>query len=433
MKGLLFTYALTYGGAALSLYRPFYGLLIYICFAIIRPESLWHWCVPAGNYSRIVAIALLIGWVLNGCGNWRLGKGRAVLGCFVGFWCWALLSTLISAIFPERGFAFLESIAKILLPFIVGITVIDSISQIKQLAWTMAISVAYVALEMNHSYYSGFNQLHESGFAGMDNNCMAIQFVTAIGFMFFLGFAAEQWWQRLVAIFGTLLMINAIMFSFSRGGLLSLIVTGGVCFLLLPKRPLHYAVFALATAAGLRLAGPEVIKRFATSFSETETRDASAQSRLDLWSDCWRLMLREPLFGVGPDHFTYYAQYELGWGTAKEAHSLWFQTGAEIGFIGLGFLLAFYVITMGNLWPLTRNSIAHVDLAVPDIARMVIASLSGFFVASQFVSLEGLELPYYVTLVGAATLKVAQSVVVPALAPLPESPLMSQSPALGVR
>ena len=73
MKGLLLTYALTFGGAVISLYRPFYGLLIYVSFAILRPESLWHWSVPAGNYSRIVAIAVLIGWALKGFGNWRLG------------------------------------------------------------------------------------------------------------------------------------------------------------------------------------------------------------------------------------------------------------------------------------------------------------------------------------------------------------------------
>ena len=28
MKGLLFTFALTYGGAVISLFNPFYGLLI---------------------------------------------------------------------------------------------------------------------------------------------------------------------------------------------------------------------------------------------------------------------------------------------------------------------------------------------------------------------------------------------------------------------
>jgi len=52
------------------------------------------------------------------------------------------------------------------------------------------------------------------------------------------------------------------------------------------------------------------------------------------------------------------------------------------------------------------------------LARMVIASLVGFMVSSQFVSLEGLELPYYVVMIGAATLKVAPSY---SLAAMPNS------------
>src|SRR5262249_25648756 len=78
-KGLIFTYLLTYGGAAASLYRPFYGLLVYICFAIVRPEAMWYWAVPEGNYSRIVAIALLVGWALHGFGSWKLGRAKGVV------------------------------------------------------------------------------------------------------------------------------------------------------------------------------------------------------------------------------------------------------------------------------------------------------------------------------------------------------------------
>ncbi len=40
MKGLLFTYALTYGGCLVTLFRPFYGLLIYVCFAIVKPDMI---------------------------------------------------------------------------------------------------------------------------------------------------------------------------------------------------------------------------------------------------------------------------------------------------------------------------------------------------------------------------------------------------------
>jgi probable O-glycosylation ligase (exosortase A-associated) len=407
MKGLLFTYALTYGGALVSLYRPFYGLLIYVAFSILRPESLWYWSVPQGNYSRIVAIGLLLGWGLNGFGHWRLGKSRAILACFVGFWVWALASTLTAALFPEWGFRWLENMAKILLPFMAGLTLIHNLEQIKQLAWTIGLSVAYVAYEMNNAYYSGFNRLQEIGFGGMDNNCVAIELVAAVGFCFFLGFAADRWWKQAIAVMSVLFLINAIMFSFSRGGLLSLIITGFVAFVLIPKRPIHYAVFAATVAAGVRLAGKEVLERFYTTFADPVERDASAQSRLDMWGNCWELMLQNPIFGVGPDHFPHYAHVQFGWPYGKEAHSLWFQTGAELGFVGVGLLLAFYALCIWRLWPLTRERYRTADPRVRDLARMVIASLAGFIIAAQFVSLEGLELPYYVALIGAATLKVA--------------------------
>lgn len=417
MKGLIFTLALTYGGAVFSLFRPFYGLLIYIAFSILRPESLWHWSVPPGNYSRIIAIALLLGWAFNGFGSWKLGHGQKILWCFVGFWLWALFSTLFGAIFPDRGFTYLEAMAKILLPFIVGVSIVENVQQIQQLAWTIAASVTYVALELNQSYYAGFNVLQEAGFSGMDNNCMAIQFVTAVGLLFFLGFAATSWWQKTFAIVGVGLLLNAIMFSFSRGGLLSLIVTGGVAFVLIPKRPIHYMVFAVAVAVGVRLAGKEVLARFATTFADQETRDFAAESRLQLWGHCWQLMQRHPIFGVGPDHFGYYAYTDFGWPLGKEAHSLWFQTGAELGFVGVGLLLAFYLLSIKYLWPLTREMSWTARPELRNYARMVIASLAGFMMSSQFVSLEGLELPYYVAMLGACILKLAeQRATVPALA-----------------
>jgi hypothetical protein len=68
MKGLFFTYALTYGGAAVSLLNPYYGFLIYVAFANLKPEALWFWSVPQGNYSRVVAVAFLVGWLIHGGG-----------------------------------------------------------------------------------------------------------------------------------------------------------------------------------------------------------------------------------------------------------------------------------------------------------------------------------------------------------------------------
>src|SRR2546421_12884707 len=124
MKGLIFTYLLTYGGAVVSLVRPYHGFLIYVCFGILKPESLWHWSVPQGNYSRIVAMGLLAGWALQGFGNWQLGRAGTIVRALVGFWIWGILSAACAPQ-PEVGWQFVEAMAKIVLPFLVGITTIQ--------------------------------------------------------------------------------------------------------------------------------------------------------------------------------------------------------------------------------------------------------------------------------------------------------------------
>src|SRR5262249_4691725 len=290
MKGLLFTYFLTYGGAATAMFNPFIGLLIYVCFAIVRPEAMWYWSVPAGNYSRIVALALLLGWALNGFGTWRFGRARGLVLAFVGFWLWCLASAC-QAENAAIAFGFVESLAKVLLPFLVGITVIDSLPKLRALAWVIVLSQGYVALEMNLAYYSGFNRVQLDGFGGMDNNCVAIAMVTGVGLAVFLGLAALRWWQKATAFLAAMLMAHTIMLAFSLGGLLALVITAVVAFLLLPKRPVHYMAFALLVALGFRLAGTEVRERFDTSFQAAEKLDESAQSRLQLWKDCWDVML----------------------------------------------------------------------------------------------------------------------------------------------
>src|SRR5437762_761280 len=398
MKGLLFTYALTYGGAIVSLFNPFIGLLIYICFAVIRPESLWYWSVPEGNYSRIIAIALLSGWALHGFGNWDFRRAKPVVYALLGFWGWSAISACFA---PNHvvAWGFVESKSKIFLPFLVGMTLIDSAEKLKQVAWVLLISLGYVALDLNLAYRDGFNRVYEIGFGGMDNNCVAIAMVTGAGLAFFLGIRETKSWRRWLAFAVAGLMAHCVMISLSRGGMLALLVTGGITFLLIPKQPKHYAYFALAVAVSFRLAGPMVVDRFQTIFAGEKTRDASADSRLELWANCWQVMLNNPVLGVGPDHWPLIAA-RYGWPAGKEAHSLWLQIGAEMGFVGLFLLLFFYGSCAWGAWQLLRID-RDISSWLAGSARMVIASLAGFAVAACFVSLEGLEFPYYVVLLGA--------------------------------
>ncbi len=423
-KGFLFTNLMTYGGALVALFNPYYGLLIYVCFAVIRPEFLWPWSVEPGNYSRIVAVALLIGWVLKGCGNWHFGRARGVVAALAGFLVWALVAMSFA---PDRDLAwrYVDNIAKIVLPFLVGITMIDSVAKLKQLAWVLLLSQGYLAFEFNDSYFAGVNRLRADGFGGMDNNSQAIALVSCVGLAFFLGLQSERLWQKVLAFGLGLLMVHAILFSFSRGGMLALAVTGAASFLLIPKKVAHYVLFAAAVLIAVRLAGPEVVERFRTTFAEAEQRDDSADSRVQLWKACLDSMGKRPL-GVGPDNFGEYMP-EYGFPRGKKAHSLWLQVGAELGVPGLTFLVLFYGLCVWRLFPLTREKTPVPDPWFRGTARMVIASLVGFAVAAQFVSLDRLEIPYYVVLIGAGLLKIAparaavssRSAVRPALAAVP--------------
>ena len=426
MKGLIFTYLLTYGGAVASLFKPYYGLLIYVCFAIIKPDSLWYWSVPPGNYSRIVAIALLVGWGLQGFGSWRFGRAGTVVGSLLLFWVWVVLSSLQAAQ-PDASLAWAEVFSKTVLPFFVGMTLIDSVAKLKQLAWVIVLSHGYVAYDLNEAYYSGFNRIQEPGFGGMDNNCVAITMVTCTGLAFFLGFNASRWWQKGIAFASVALMVHCVLFAFSRGGMLGLIITAAVSFILVPKKPRHYLIFALMLLLSLRLAGPEVVNRFATTFADEKERDASAQGRMNMWKTCVEIMGQAPIFGIGPRHFPLNAHL-YGYTPGKEAHTLWLSVGAETGVVGLFFLASFYGVCMLRLWPLTRESQPVTDPWFRDTARMVIASISGFAVSAQFVSLQGLEAPYYVVLLGAGALKLSSVPGLPsASVPVPAA----RSPRLG--
>ncbi len=404
MKGLIFTYVLAYGGAVASLFQPFIGLCIYICFALICPENLWFWAVPKGNYSRDVAIGLLVGWAINGFGDLQFGRARPIAYSLIAILCVWIIDGSLIAPDKEVGLEGVVGFSKIVLPFIVGLSLINSVGKLKTVAWVIVLSQGYLAYEFNSVYYSvGLND-SEWRFRGLDNNGIAIVMDCSVGLALFLGLESQRIYQKLIALAAAAMMAHVVLFSMSRGGMLGLCVVGVVSFLLIPKKPTHYLVFFLIVLLTIRLAGPAVRAEFFSSFESEEKRDNSSATRVMHWKACFDSMLRRPM-GVGPDMWPRFApEYGL---PAMEAHTTWLQLGAELGFQGLLAIGLFYGLTLVRLWKYTFKSPYVTDPWIRTFARMVIASLVGFIVSAQFVTVEGVELPYFVVMLGAATLKIA--------------------------
>lgn len=404
MKGLILTYLLAYGGAAVALFNPFVGVCIYWIFDIVRPQYMFGWAGTTGSFSEVIAIGTIIGWALKGFGNWQFGRGRALVVLFIAYGFWGILSA-VAAPDHEVALNFVREVAKRSTMFMLAVTLADSRERLKMLTWSVVGSAGYLGLEFNLRYLGGFNEVNALGYGGMDNNSLAIMLVTCLGPAIFLGLYVKPLWEKGLAFASAALIGHTVLLTFSRGGLLGLIVAGTAAALIVPKRPRYVIAMVVALALGLRLAGPELRTRFDSSFSAEQERDYSAQSRVDLWRDCLLVMQRYPILGVGPDHFPLVAE-EFGWPKGKEAHSLWLQVGAEIGVPGMLLLALLYLLTMKRMWRLARGRPGgEPELWAQHAACMVVSSLAGFVVSAQFVTMEGLETPLYVVVIAVGTLR----------------------------
>jgi O-antigen ligase len=316
-------------------------------------------------------------------------------------------------------------------PFLVGVTLLDAHKHVRGMVWLIVIAQAYISFEMNLSYYlDGYNQVADVGFGGMDNNSFAISLVTTIGPALALALTEKKWIARLGAASCAVLILHATLLTFSRGAMVGLLAVGFTAFVLMPKRPSYMLALTLAALLALRLTGPQLMARYSSTVVDSDVRDESAESRLDLWRDCLDVALHNPLFGVGVRNWPLVAA-RYGWPPGKEAHSTWMQATAEMGFPGAFLVLMLFSVPAVKLWPIAHRMPDGDNRDRVMGARAVVMAMSGFIVAGQFVTLSGLEIPYYMAMVAVMILKDSPRVATAGKAPQ-AVPMRSTAPRPGL-
>jgi putative inorganic carbon (HCO3(-)) transporter len=399
MKGLVLIYALAVIGSLWALRRPSVGFLVYVLFASLRPTFLWGWAGNMADLSWYVGVAMLIGWVFQGFGTWQFGRARVWVFALCAFAVWSGFSTLQAYDQPTSE-ASLLNLIKYVLPFLVGVTTLRGEKDARRLLWVIVATQGYVSWEMNLSYYAdSYNRVQEQGFGGLDNNCYGVSLVTTLGPALGLCLSSKSWTARGLAAVCFVLILHTVILTYSRGALLGALVLLTTAVMMMPFRARYLAAIVLVGALGFRLAGPQVVQRFETTFAEEQDLDYSARSRVDLWAACLKVAVANPIFGIGPDNWPLVAP-QYGFPLGKLAHSAWMQTLAETGFPGLSFLALFYGSIIWRLWPIARGKGLGNNHQIALLASGIVMSCIGYVVSAQFVSLLGLELPYYVAVAG---------------------------------
>lgn len=144
-----------------------------------------------------------------------------------------------------------------------------------------------------------------------------------------------------------------IIFTGSRGGMITAIVFMVLAAIGLSRRTIAFAVVALLLAGAWSFTPEEYQVRFKSAFipgiAQTEGADASAVARLRLTGLKQGIVLLQqyPILGIGPGNFYY------GWKDIEEgpgAHNLYGQLLGEIGLVGfICFFILIYRIVRTHL------------------------------------------------------------------------------------
>jgi probable O-glycosylation ligase (exosortase A-associated) len=437
MKQLILMIVLTVGGALGALLNgPFWGLTVYYLFAVLRPQYLWKWVLPANiQWSFYVAIPTLFATVLHGMGFYReddepAGK-RFAFGhlALLGFVLWLLLSYLF-AYDRSRSDQVVVEYLKIFTMMAVSAFIVRRLWQIWVLFYVALVSLLYIAYEVNYMYLvDGYLGIYLNGYGGLDNNGAGLMLAMAVPFCLFVWDGHRRLWRWFFAAMVPVLL-HAVLMTYSRGAMVALVVSAPLFFLRSRRKGMMTLGFAALAFIIPMLAGAEIRARFFSVQQYEE--DKSAQSRLASWDAGMRIARDHPILGIGPRNSQLVIQ-RYGADVAKRTiHSQYIQTAADLGFVGL----ALYLTIIGSAWlslrrvrRATRKDSSEEGRRLYSLACAIECSLAVFCTGALFLAVEVFELPYLLIL-----LSIQLSLALQASGVTEESravrPVMTSTPAI---
>jgi probable O-glycosylation ligase (exosortase A-associated) len=417
MKQLLFLVISSFLGITGSfVITPLWGIAVYYMYAVLRPQFIWEWVpdtmgikIQDVQWSFFIAIGTLLA-----TGLWRIGLlypsaaiktpwyGRPGFTrthyLFFAFVFWISV-TFVTAISHEQAFQPFVEYIKIFLMFICATQILRTIRELWVIYFVVLGSAVYAAYEINLYYFVDVVMyLQQRGYGGLDNNGAALIVAMAVPLAYFAWEASRHWtrWGFLMVI---PVLVHALMLSFSRGGMLSLIVAGGPIWLRTRHKVFLSIVYFVLGLFVLATAGKELQERF-FSISKQDA-DESAQSRWTTWSIAIRMANERPLFGMGIRNsnlftFKYGADIE-----GRSIHSQYLQTAADSGWVGLALYLGLLGSMFMGLREVRRFLRKYNDVEsqkVKSMAAGLECALLLFCFGAIFLSLEHFEMPYILIL-----------------------------------
>jgi probable O-glycosylation ligase (exosortase A-associated) len=420
--------------------RPWIGILAWCWIAFMVPHGLTWGFARTLPIAMAVGGATLLGWVLT--------KDRKPIP---RTWTVLLLLLLVAhftlttilAFDQDQAWGKWEWVTKALLMCFVTMSLFQDRARLRWLYVVTALSLGFYGLK------GGLWVLRTGGgervfgpdmsFFG-DNNTLGLALCMILPLLLYLSREEPRRWLKSIMRITFFFTIIAIVFTYSRGALLGLLVILAVLIWRSPWRLRFAAGLLIGTLVAAPLLPDRLWERIQSIGEQesAETRDTSVQGRFQAWNTAWNAALDHPFLGAGfralwnkDIWLTYYDGPEIL--AIRDAHSLYFEVLAEHGFVGLGLYFSVVASTLLTLRRIRKRWRGHPEHGyLASYAEMTNLSLYPYLVAGAFVGVAYFDL--YFTLVAASVmLRALSDEAEKALAPIlvrDERPALLSTPAL---
>ncbi|HKQ50882.1 MAG TPA: O-antigen ligase family protein [Pyrinomonadaceae bacterium] len=374
----------------------FAGLLLFTAVVYFRPYELVPALSGLTSMAFWIAVATLLVFIptqlaVEGTLTARPREVNLALLLLLA----GLLSVPLAIEPAEAWWAFLD-FAKVITMFVVMINVVRTEMRWRLMVWLALVVSVVLSAHAVTDYLAGnlaLNGMRIEGAIGglFDNpNDLALHLVTMIPLALGLLFVARAP-GKVVYGLCALLMMAAVVVTFSRGGFLGLACALFVlAWKLGPGKRLRVLlIFAAAGILFFAFVPSEYVGRLLTSFGG-DADGGSAISRQNLLWRSLEVSVRHPLLGIGMNNFHIVSIRE------QVSHNAYTQVSAEMGLAALVVYIMFIWSSLKRLREVERATReARKSARVYYLAVGLQASLVGFMVSSFFASVAYLWYIYY--------------------------------------
>lgn len=291
--------------------KPFWGLVFYLGFNIIRPEMLF-WGGYSGSYVfRTYYLLVLFSCFFNG---YLFSLGRS-LRYEIGLMTWLFAAIWLSMLFSPypplpRASYYFENLAVDLLLCVLLTLVLKERAELEAFSNALIFCMSLLAVWGIQQHFLGNVRLEGlGGSAWGDSNGVASVYVLFLPLALGKFLFAETPRAKFLGLTATILMVLLVIFTESRAGLVGM----ACAFLALAwyARSLKKVLLTACLAAIVAL--PFITNAYTQrmeTMRSSNTLDASARSRLILWQAGLMVFSDHPIFGTG---FMTYPQAKMGY------------------------------------------------------------------------------------------------------------------------